>query len=126
MTSEVRPPEASLLTSEAIVRNGLRTEAEDEPERYSRCRSALRLFLAIYASEAGNLALRSLAYGGVFLAGNLTRALLPLLQAEASFRRIFAAKPPLSSVLEGIPLHVICDPQPVLSGLVTCFFENRT
>ena len=38
---------------------------------------AVDLFVALYGAEAGNLALRELAQGGIFVTGNIGRTLLP-------------------------------------------------
>lgn len=69
-------------------------------------RATLELFAAILAAEAGNLALRILATGGVYLGGGLPRRLLPLLN-RPDFLARFGQKGRLSPLLATIPLHVI-------------------
>jgi glucokinase len=75
------------------------------------CRRALELLVSILAAEAGNMALRLLATGGVFMAGGMPRHLLPLLQDE-SFLAAFRNKGRLDYMLEPIPVHVIVHPEP--------------
>ena len=41
---------------------------------------ALQLFASIYGAEAGNLALKSLALGGVYVCGNIAARMLPILE----------------------------------------------
>jgi glucokinase len=75
------------------------------------CRRALELLVSILAAEAGNMALRLLATGGVFLAGGMSRHLLMLLQGE-SFLAAFRSKGRLAYMLDPIPVHVIVHPDP--------------
>lgn len=77
--------------------------------------AALELLRDILAAEAGNLALRVLASGGVFLGGGLPPRLLKFLQADA-FLRAFSDKSRFSDFLKRTPLHVIRHPQAALLG----------
>jgi glucokinase len=70
------------------------------------CREALDLFVAILGSEAGNLALRTLPTGGLFLAGSVVAAVEPALGSPA-FLEAFLDKPPMRSLLERVPLRLI-------------------
>jgi glucokinase len=79
------------------------------------CVEALDLWIDAFGSEAGNLALRVLAYGGVYLAGGIALKILPKLK-EGSFARSFAAKAPLTSVLARIPILVILNEDAPLLG----------
>jgi glucokinase len=78
------------------------------------CVETLDLFVEAYASEAGNLALRTVATGGVYIAGGIAPKILPAL-ASGTFVRVFDAKPPLDRMLAAIPLKVVLNPE---SGLV--------
>jgi glucokinase len=91
-----------------IVRSGLENTS-------AICRAALDLFVSVLAAEAGNLALKVLANGGVYFGGGLPPRILPLLRAPA-FSRTFAAKGRFSRLLESIPLRVITDPEAGLWG----------
>ena len=79
------------------------------------CVETLDLWVDAFGSEAGNLALRVLAYGGVYLAGGIALKILPKLK-EGSFARSFAAKAPLTSVLARIPIFVILNEDAPLLG----------
>jgi glucokinase len=79
------------------------------------CARALDLFAGAYGAEAGNLALRALATGGVFLGGGIARKILPWLRGE-SFRQAFLGKGRLSTLVEGTPVKVILDDRAALVG----------
>ena len=80
-----------------------------------RARLTLEKWIEIYGAEAGNLALKALALGGVFVGGGIAPRLLPVLRA-GHFMRGFTAKGRLSPVLERIPVAIILDPQTALWG----------
>lgn len=79
------------------------------------CTQALALFVASYGAEAGNLALKMLAVGGVFLAGGIAPKILPAL-ADGAFMAAFLDKGRLRPVLEAIPVRVILDERVGLLG----------
>jgi glucokinase len=79
------------------------------------CVATLDLWIDSFGSEAGNLALRVLAYGGVYLAGGIALKILSKLR-EGSFARAFSAKAPLTSVLARIPIFVILNEDAPLLG----------
>src|SRR4029077_15700810 len=70
------------------------------------CVEVLDWWITAFGAEAGNLALRVLAYGGVYFAGGIILKILPKLQ-QSSFCRSFAQKGQLSSVLSKIPISVV-------------------
>ena len=78
-------------------------------------RDALDLFLSILGAEAGNLALKVLATGGVFLGGGIPPRILPALR-KGPFLTSFFAKGPMAPLMTGIPVHVILDHQAALYG----------
>ena len=84
-------------------------------QRCERCHEALLLFVSAYGSEAGNLALRTLATGGVFVGGGIAPRILPALQWPG-FLDAFRDKPPMSSLLADVPVHVIVTPSAGLLG----------
>lgn len=75
----------------------------------------MQIFIEAYGAEAGNLALKLLPYGGLYLAGGIAPKILPLLQA-GSFMNAFLQKGRMTSLLERVPVHVILNPQVGLIG----------
>ncbi|MFO0982146.1 MAG: glucokinase [Planctomycetota bacterium] len=78
-------------------------------------RSALDLFVTLYGAEAGNLALKVMATGGVFLGGGIAPRILPFLQ-DGRFLAAFFAKGRLRPVLEAMPVRVVTNDQAALLG----------
>jgi glucokinase len=79
------------------------------------CRKAVELFVSLYGAEAGNLALKFLATGGVFVAGGIAASLLPLLQ-NGPFLEAFRDKGRFRPVLERLPVFVVLDSRIGLAG----------
>jgi glucokinase len=69
---------------------------------------AVDLFAQIYGAEAGNMALRELALGGVFLAGNIARTIVPA--RKDIFLEGFTRKGRFSAFMQEIPVAVVTDP----------------
>jgi glucokinase len=84
-----------------------------------RAAMTLRKFVEIYAAEAGNLALKGFAVGGVFMGGGIAPKILPFLREE-SFVHAFQTKGRLTAVLEDIPIAVILAPETALWGAARC------
>jgi glucokinase len=72
------------------------------------CRRALELFVSIYGSEAGNLALQYRATGGVYIAGGIAPKILPGLK-RPEFLKAFHDKDPMKGLLARIPVRVVLD-----------------
>jgi glucokinase len=70
------------------------------------CVETLDLWTEAYGSEAGNLAVRALAFGGVYVAGGIAPKILPKLR-DGAFFRAFCDKTMLSPVLSRIPIYVV-------------------
>jgi len=83
--------------------------------RSERCALALDLFVGVYGAEAGNLVLRALATGGLFLGGGIAPKILPWLRGEP-FRRAFLDKGRLSPLVAATPVRVILDERAALLG----------
>jgi len=84
-------------------------------ERNELCLQTLRLFLSLLGAEAGNLALKTLAVGGVYLGGGIIPRLLPLL-VESGFLSAFRSKGAMTGLLRRIPVQVILEPRAALIG----------
>jgi glucokinase len=76
---------------------------------------ALDLFVRLYGAEAGNLALKLKAMGGVYVGGGIAPKILPKL-SDGTFRDAFLAKGRFRTLLEAIPVQVILDDDTVLYG----------
>lgn len=64
------------------------------------------LFVRLYGAEAGNLALKMMALGGLFVGGGIAPKLLPKLQ-EPAFLQAFTAKGRMRVLVESIPVKVV-------------------
>jgi glucokinase len=80
------------------------------------------MFVTILAAEAGNLALKVLATGGVYLAGGIPPRILPLLE-DGRFMKAFVNKRRLADVLKDIPVHVVVS-RAALLGTVFYGFDH--
>ena len=76
---------------------------------------ALDMMVRIYGAEAGNLALKLLATGGIYIGGGIAPRILPKLQ-EGSFLEALDAKGRFSALLSRIPVHVIRNDRTALLG----------
>ena len=76
---------------------------------------AATVFVTIYGAEAGNLALKGLALGGVVVAGGIAPRILPLLQ-DGRFISAFRDKGRLAALLDLIPVRVAVNPGAPLLG----------
>jgi glucokinase len=77
--------------------------------------AALDLMVEIYGAEAGNLALKLMATGGVYLGGGIPPRILPKLEA-GSFMRAFTDKGRFVDLLGGVPVRVILNDRTALMG----------
>jgi glucokinase len=78
------------------------------------CERTLEVFVAVLGAEAGNVALRFIATGGVFIAGGIAPKILPALQ-QPEFAAAFVTKGRLRPMLEGVPVSVALNGK---SGLI--------
>jgi glucokinase len=79
------------------------------------CAETLKIFSAAYGAESGNIALKVLAMGGVYLGGGIAPKILKTLQ-NGAFTEAFLDKGRLSPLLESIPVRVILDDTCALLG----------
>jgi glucokinase len=79
------------------------------------CVETVNCFIRNYGSEAGNLALKMLALGGVFIGGGIAPKMLPLMQSQV-FLDAFYHKGRMSSLLQSIPVYVILNDKTALQG----------
>jgi glucokinase len=79
------------------------------------CVATLNTFVSILAAEAGNLALKVLATGGIYLGGGIPPKILPALQTER-FVETFRHKGRFENLLANVPVKVILNPEVALIG----------
>ncbi len=91
------------------------TTALDPARTCEICLATLRTFVSILGAEAGNLALKVLSTGGVYIGGGIPPRILPVLQ-EPHFLRAFLNKGRFADILERMPVHVILNPKAALLG----------
>jgi len=101
------PPETAQLIASAKDHTKAIVEAAFDPHRPSElCLETVGLLASILASEAGNLALKVLATGGVYLAGGVALHLVNLLQTQ-QFVETFTRKGRFKDLMERMPIHII-------------------
>ncbi len=79
------------------------------------CYETMQIFSSAFGAEAGNIALKVLAMGGIYLGGGIAPKVLKTLQSGA-FTEAFLDKGRLSPVLKSIPVRVILDDTCALLG----------
>lgn len=109
----LEPPELSEVLFQqahpaAVVRAALENQSEI-------CVNALNLFVSIYGAEAGNLALKIMARGGMYIGGGIAPRIIQKLK-EPLFRSAFTAKGRMRTLLETIPVRVILNDKTGLLG----------
>jgi glucokinase len=77
--------------------------------------ATMQMFISAYGAEAGNLALKILPYGGLYIAGGIATKNLPLL-TDGTFIAAFNHKGRISDLMGKIPVRVILNPQVGLIG----------
>jgi glucokinase len=87
--------------------------ASDGPDPLSA--ATIALFVEILAAEAGNLALKVLATGGVYLSGGLALRALPLLEG-GNFASAFRRKGRFTELLAGLPVQVVLAPAALIGA----------
>lgn len=79
------------------------------------CVHALDLFVALYGAEAGNLALKLMATGGVYIGGGIAPKIVTKL-GDGAFVRAFVAKGRMEPLLKTMPVRVILNDRTALRG----------
>jgi glucokinase len=83
------------------------------------CREALRLFVRVYGAEAGNMALKSLARGGVLVGGGIAAKILPAI-TNGDFLAGFCYKGRFSDWLGSLSVKVALNQDAGLLGAARC------
>ncbi|MCB0069036.1 MAG: glucokinase, partial [Caldilineaceae bacterium] len=98
--------------------------ALDEANPDPLCVATLDMFVSILGAEAGNLALKVLATGGVYLGGGIPRRILPKLQT-GRFMEAFVNKGRFSAMMSRIPVYVVLT-QAALTGAARYGLERMS
>ena len=104
LQNEMRHGDAAAAIAEAALN-----------ERDELCVDALDWFVRLYGAEAGNLALKVMAQGGLYLGGGIAPKILPRLQ-NGGFLDNFFSKGRMRTLLERIPVNVILNDRVALYG----------
>ncbi len=88
------------------------------------CRGTMEMFASVLGAEAGNLALKVLATGGVYLGGGIPRRILSVLDGRP-FIDAFRAKGRFAALLARIPVHVILNADAALLGAAAYGLDER-
>ena len=104
-----RVPESAAMAAQlaaAADRTPLIVQAAVQDAADALCQASVDLFVSILAGEAGNLALKVLATGGVFLGGGIPPRILSRIDRDR-FMHAFANKGRFTGLLEKIPVKII-------------------
>ena len=79
------------------------------------CVETMQLFISLYGAEAGNLALKVMSRGGLYIGGGIAPKILPLFQT-GSFLDAFLDKGRRRPLLAAMPVKVILNDRAALYG----------
>lgn len=71
------------------------------------CFRAIMLFVSAYGSECGNMALKTLSYGGLYVAGGIAMKILWAIERDHTFWNAFVNKGRMKPLLDCIPVFVV-------------------
>lgn len=112
---------------------GIDLESHDAPATISAaalerrcpgCVATLEMFVEAYGAEAGNLALRTVSTGGLYVGGGIAPKILPAMTTGA-FMKAFRAKPPLDPMLAAMPVKIILNADSALLGAAVFAASHR-
>ncbi len=83
------------------------------------CIRTLDLFVSLYGAEAGNLALKVMARGGLFIGGGIAPKIMEKLSV-GMFMESFLAKGRMRPLLEAMPVRIVLNEQTALLGAAHC------
>lgn len=104
LAQAMRDGDAAAVISQAAMNN------QDEI-----CVETMLLFVRLYGAEAGNLALKTMSHGGIYLGGGIAPKILAMLQ-HGEFLEAFLSKGRMRHLLEAMPVKVILNDRAALYG----------
>jgi glucokinase len=112
------PPGFSAMLAQAQDRTPLIMQAAlQDPAANVLAARTLEMFVSILGAEAGNLALKVLSTGGIYLAGGIPPRILPQL-SDGRFMRAFTTKGRFTELLAAIPVQVITSNASLLGAAI--------
>jgi glucokinase len=84
-------------------------------EKSELCEKTLDMFTSAYGAEAGNLALKILSVGGLYIGGGIAPRIIEKLK-DGAFMKAFTDKGRLSQLLINMPVRVILESRAALLG----------
>ena len=84
-------------------------------DRDATCVEALDMFVRFLGAESGNLALKMMATGGVYIAGGIAPKILERLK-QGDLLQAFCAKGRMSTLMQDIPVGVVLNTDIALLG----------
>ncbi len=108
LTREIRDGDPTVAISKAAAAG-----------RSELCEQTMRLFVSLYGAEAGNLALKCKALGGLYVGGGIAPRIIDRMK-DGTFMQAFVDKGRLSPLVKEIPVRVILNPKTALYGAGRC------
>ena len=109
----VKESKIMLELNESDDKNAMVTKCALEGD--TLCTKAIKIFVEIYGAEAGNLALKSLSLGGVYIGGGIAPKILPFL-LDGNFLNAFAAKGRFQETLINMQIKISLNQNTALLG----------
>jgi glucokinase len=119
---EEKPDVAKLIDSAADASVVIINQAINPVNPSKLCAATVDLFVSILAGEAGNLAVKFLATGGVYLAGGVVVHTLRVIEGPGFMQR-FKRKGRFAELMGRIPIHVVVTPA-AITGAAAYGLEN--
>jgi glucokinase len=116
-----KPETAKLIDSAVDPSVIIIEEAVSSPYPSQLCVETIQMFTTILAAEAGNLAVKFLATGGVYVSGGVAVHTLPRIKDPAFLQR-FRRKGRFADLMARIPIHVVIS-HAGLAGAAACGLE---
>jgi glucokinase len=87
------------------------------------CVEALDIMVSIYGAEAGNAALKFMAYGGLYIGGGIAPKIITKMR-DGTFMRAYLAKGRMGRIVAAMPVRVIMNPNTALLGAARCALQQ--
>jgi glucokinase len=110
-----RPEQSKLIETAGDPSVVIIEQAFDPTNPSTLCATTIDLFVSILAGETGNLAVKFLTTGGVYLAGGVAVHTLPAIKAPAFFQH-FKRKGRFAELMGRIPIHVVVTPAAIVGA----------